>query len=121
MAKFCSNCGSEMNENEEVCPNCGQGPANSETEKNTVVENEANTGKAKVNPSAIGGLVCSIIGLFIMGIYMGVIAICLGAAGLKHIKAFENEKGKGIAIAAIAIGIFDVVFSVIGTVLISAT
>ena len=47
---------------------------------------------------------------------MGVIAICLGVTAKKHMEVFKNEKGGGLATAAIIIGIIDIVFSIIGSI-----
>lgn len=44
MSKFCENCGAEMDDNQVVCPNCGNGAA--EEVKSTVVENASSATEA---------------------------------------------------------------------------
>lgn len=51
---------------------------------------------------------------------MGIASISLGAAALNHMKTFPEEKGKGLAIAAIAIGVFDIIGAIIGSILLAS-
>lgn len=115
---FCSNCGHKLNEGEVFCPNCGQkkedstnlGSSNQSTVNGSgVVNSKAGT----TNTMAILSLVFSVLGLLIAGLPLGIISVCFGATALNHLKSFPEEKGKGLAIAGIAIGAFDIIAVVI--------
>ncbi len=82
--------------------------SNNKADTNNVIQ-EDDTAPKKTNGTAIGGLICSILGLFIAGIILGIFGITMGIAAKNHIKMFKNEKGNGIATAAIVIGIIDIV------------
>jgi len=60
-------------------------------------------GKEKYNKNAIIGFVLSIVSIFGIGL-AGIIAFILGIVALTQIK-HTSEKGKGLAIAAIVIGL----------------
>jgi hypothetical protein len=66
--------------------------------------NEA--GNPKKNGLAVAGFIASLVGLFIFGIILGILAIIFGAIGL------ESQR-RGLAIAALIIGIVDIVAAVI--------
>ena len=115
---FCSNCGHKLNEGEEFCPNCDQkkedstnlGSSNQSTVNGSgVVNSKAGT----TNTMAILSLVFSVLGLLIAGLPLGIISVCFGATALNHLKSFPEEKGKGLAIAGIALGAFDIIAVVI--------
>ena len=63
MSKFCENCGAEMDDNQTVCPNCGNGaqqaqePANESTYSNTSTSNSGNI----KNIAIIGGVIAAIV------------------------------------------------------------
>lgn len=63
------------------------------------------------NGMAIAGLVLGVIGIFILNIVLGPLAVIFGALGLN--RARRGASGRGMAIAGIALGIFDVVIWVI--------
>ncbi len=126
----CPNCGTELNNNETFCTNCGKrvdGAIDTPTgveSSNTNTENKveetvqqanqpvaANT--AKYNSTVITGFVISIISIFIISIILGPVGAILSAIGLKQVSE-TNEKGKGLAIAGIIIGIAVIVIMVIG-------
>lgn len=66
----------------------------------------------KTNKSAIVGFILSIVSIFGIGL-AGIVGIVLGIVALVQIK-HTNEKGKGIAIAAIIIGfIWGIAYSII--------
>lgn len=71
---------------------------------------QAGTGAS--NQAAIWGFVCSLVGLLCFGPIFGLIALILGIVGLNASKV--SGRGKGLAIAAIIIGILDIVFGTIG-------
>lgn len=132
MGKFCKNCGKELSEYSMFCIDCGtkveeEPPVEKAVENNVVNENNPvnepiqenytnNSEAPKTNNMAIGGFVCSIVGMFFAGLIMGILGICLGVTAKKHIQAFGNEKGKGLATAAIIIGSIDIGFVVLGTI-----
>ena len=126
----CPNCGTELNNNETFCTNCGKrvdGAIDTPTgveSSNTNTENKveetvqqanqpvaANT--AKYNSTVITGFVISIISIFIISIILGPVGAILSAIGLKQVSE-TNEKGKGLAIAGIIIGIAVIIIMVIG-------
>lgn len=94
MAKFCCECGKELEENSNTCKNCG----NVLEEKKNV-----NTGqvKNKTNGFAIAGFVISIVSIFCCGIpsWLGLV---FSIIGLVNANKSEGE-GKGVAIAGIVI------------------
>lgn len=127
MSKFCQYCGGEVNAGDRFCQKCGakieESASTVETtntveipvQNNTQNFNQTNNVNAmtKTNGAAIGGFVCSIVGLIIFGIVMGILAVCLGITARRHIAVFKNEKGAGLATAAIVIGIIDIVFPIL--------
>ena len=128
MERTCKFCGKTINEGDKFCQGCGasvenevvQQTVNNNAQTNTSTNpqfNQTNNNAGKTNPSAVGGFVCSLVGLFVAGILLGILAICLGVSAKKHIKIFENEKGKGLATAAIVIGIIDIAGAIIMTIL----
>lgn len=126
----CPNCGTELTNNETFCTNCGKRvdgaidtPTGVET-SNTNTENEVEkpvqqatqpvaTNTAKYNSTVIIGFVIAIISLFFFPIILGPVAAVLSAIGLKQVNE-TNEKGKGLAIAGIIIGIAVIIIMVIG-------
>lgn len=59
---------------------------------------------------AIASMVCSLVGICVFGLILGIVGIILGAISIKKINERPNElKGKGMAIAGVIVGIFDVV------------
>lgn len=68
----------------------------------------------KTNGMAIAGFVCSLVGLFLFGIVLGLLGIIFGAIGLGKIsKDSSRWKGKGMAIAALVVGVVDVVVAIV--------
>jgi len=64
----------------------------------------------KTNGSALAGFILSLVGLFIFGFILGVLAIIFSAIGLGKIKKDPAKwKGKGMAIAGLIIGIVDII------------
>ena len=136
MGKFCKYCGSELNEGSKFCQKCGakieeiienndpiktveNGLNNNPVNNNQTNENKRDdvNGETKTNPLAIASLVCSIVGLIIFGLPLGIVSICLSVAAKKHMKIFSNEKGNGMATAGLVIGIIDVVFTSLWTIM----
>lgn len=70
----------------------------------------AATSGSGTNGLAIAGLVCGIVGIFILNIVLGPLAIIFGAVALRQGKA---KRGAGMAKAALILGIIDVLLFVI--------
>lgn len=58
---------------------------------------------------AVASLVCSLIGLLIFGIPLGILSIVFGSVALGRIKIEPVQPGKGMAIAGIILGIVDII------------
>jgi uncharacterized Tic20 family protein len=71
-------------------------------------------GPPEVSGQAIAAMVCGIVGLFIFGIILGPIAICLGAAAKQQIQQSNGRKtGDCQATAGIVTGSIAVVIWII--------
>ncbi len=122
MSKVCKYCGGQIGDEDKFCQTCGV--STEEAVESTATVNTVETAQEQVNnvvndstqlPSktsgtAIAGFVCALVGLFILPLILGILGISLGATALKHMKVFTNEKGKGLAIAGLVVGIVDVVW-----------
>ena len=120
--KFCPKCGAKIEEiienNDPIKTSYNQlndNLINNDT-INDFKKDDVN-GETKTNPLAIASLVCSIVGLIIFGLPLGIVSICLSVAAKKHMKIFPNEKGNGMATAGLVIGIIDVVFTSLWTIM----
>lgn len=122
MSKFCVNCGAQVDENTKFCSNCGKGVDEKveevvKTEATTVnAEPIQNTDGKKTDGLAIAAFVVSLVGLLIFGLPCGIISLCLGIPALRRIKLL-GEKGRGLAIAGIAVGGFDIGAVLLATIL----
>lgn len=63
------------------------------------------------NGFAITGLVCGIVGIFILQVILGPLAIIFGAIGLH--RANRGAKGRGMAWSGLILGIIDVVLIIV--------
>ena len=129
MSRTCKYCGNVLEDGDNFCQKCGAvadavqdnepgmaAQANQTANNNFNNQQQVNSGyEGKTSGIAIGGFVCSLIGFWVAGVILGIIAISLGAAALNHMKTFPGEKGKGLAIAAIVIGIIDIVGAIFVT------
>ncbi|MBQ3409019.1 MAG: DUF4190 domain-containing protein [Clostridia bacterium] len=131
MSKTCKYCGNRLEDGDNFCQKCGavadsvENQPRATTQDNVTTNNTNNTNYTQPNTTnnseyagktsgiAIGGFVCSIIGFFILGIPLGIVSISLGAAALIHIKTFPKEKGTGLAITALVMGIIDIVGAIL--------
>lgn len=113
MSKFCSSCGTELEEGTKFCNNCGKPQEGVQT----VVANDVNpinseeSGKTtgvKTDGLSITSFVLSLVGLLIFGFICGILSLTMGIVGLKRTRVY-GTKGRGLAIAGIAIGAFDLV------------
>jgi hypothetical protein len=65
---------------------------------------------AKTDGMAVAGFIGSLVGLFILGIPLGIMAVVFGFVSIGKIKRHpERYKGRGFAIASIIIGAIDVI------------
>ena len=129
MSKVCKYCGGQINEGDKFCQACGASTEDAvettttvnrvETAQEQVNNNVVNNGTqtpSKTNGTAIASFVCSLVGILIAALIMGILGISLSVTAKKHIKVFPNEKGKGLATAGMVIGIIDLVFWFIGVI-----
>ena len=132
MNRTCKYCGNVLEDGDNFCQKCGavadavqdsapgMAAQANQTANNNFNNQQVNSGyQGKTSGIAIGGFVCSLIGFWIAGIILGIVAISLGATALNHMKTFPEEKGKGLAIAAIVIGIIDIIGAIVGTALLA--
>ncbi len=107
------------NGTKEVFSNSNPTPSsNSPSPSSTNPSNQNTTDQSPTNKKphalAILSFLFSIVGLFIAGIPFGLAAVIFGAVSLKKIGlAPDRFKGKGFAIAAIVIGILDIIGALI--------
>jgi Domain of unknown function (DUF4190) len=68
----------------------------------------------RVSGKAIASLICAIVGLFVLGVVLGPVAICLAASATSDINRKPKElKGKCMATSGLVIGIIGFVGSVV--------
>lgn len=110
MAKFCVNCGGELNETQELCLNCGA----------LVDKKESSNKNGKSNIFAIIGFVLSLVSVFTFFVpfsfVLGVAALILSIIGL--MKSVSLMSGKGFSIVGISVSILAIIISVFFTFLI---
>jgi hypothetical protein len=70
------------------------------------------------NGLAIAGLVCGIVGIFVLNIILGPLALIFGGIGLS--RANKGAKFKGMAIAAIILGAIDVILFIVALAFLSS-
>jgi len=58
---------------------------------------------------AIASIVCGIVGLFIAGYILGLLAIIFGGIALRRIRMDPSLPGRGLAIAGMVLGLIDVI------------
>lgn len=130
--KYCTKCGTQLNDDAIVCPNCGDGIQRDNIQQNsgettyghqvtynynqqsayqqTVMSGVDNQ---KTNGFCIAGMVCGIVGMFIsFWFIVPLVALVLSCVGLKQINE-TGMKGHGMAVAGIVLGIVGVAFAVI--------
>jgi hypothetical protein len=118
MAKYCINCGNELDPSWRACPNCGttivgpevpispqpSAPAPPQTYAPTYARTYPTGGG---NNYGVVALICGIIGLCIGGVFLGIIAIIVGILGL------SRDENTSLATAGLILGILDFVCSLI--------
>ncbi len=118
MSKFCANCGAEVSDGYAFCEKCG-------TPVNDAAPQAAPAGQPVYNQygpapqqqagngMAVGGFVCSLIGLLLCcGGIVSIVGLILSIIGLNKSKQL-NGAGKGLAIAGIILGAIGVLCGVL--------
>lgn len=95
-----------------------------EENNNPIQENgtqaNQNNGVKKQNPMGIVSLVFSLVGLIIAAIPAGLVALITGIIGVTKFDS-ATQKGKGLAIAGIVIGVIDIISGIVLTIIRTAT
>ena len=115
-SKFCTACGApiaptpqQMEQQAKPVQQTVQGATQYSTPING---QQVQGGTGKTVGTATASLVLSIIGLIILPFWMGLVGASCGFGALSHLKTFPNDKGKGMAIAGIVIGIIDIAWAI---------
>ena len=124
MAKFCTQCGSALEEGSAVCPNCGNKIRSVEEEVvvnnpepmvNQNVSYENNGEVKKNNVFALVGFIISLVNILCCGSF-SIFGLVFSIIGLVESKK-QNGNGKGMAIAGIIISSIFIVLSILSVVL----
>jgi len=100
MAKFCANCGKELNEGADVCVGCG-----------ALVNKKADTLEEDVDKKAKNGMIFGIVSIIAWIIPLfGYITTILGITN--SVKGLKSESKKGMAIAGLILSIIFLLASV---------
>ena len=94
MAKFCPNCGNELDDNAVLCPQCGTTFQNN---------NQISFTEKKSNGMAVAG--------FILSFFFALLGLIFSIIGLK--KSKETNSGKGLSIAGIIISSINMIIGLI--------
>lgn len=109
MAKFCTKCGSELNESN-FCENCGA--KNEDNVANSTVQiNQTIVNKPKSNGFATAGFVISLVSILCCG-GTSTIGLIFSIIGLVTAKKYDGN-GKGLAIAGIIISAISVILLIL--------
>ncbi|MFF9046934.1 DUF4190 domain-containing protein [Streptomyces parvulus] len=76
----------------------------------TNFSNSASASGSRTNGLAVAGLACGVVGIVVLSIVLGPLAIVFGAVGLRQAGA---KGGAGMAKAAIALGIVDILLFIV--------
>jgi hypothetical protein len=99
----CPHCGRHIAQNAAVCRYCKQAPT----------PDGVYRGPKENAPGAVASLVCGIIGLFIFGIILGIVAIVNANKAKRMIGTDPRYGGGGMATAGLVLGIIAVAAGVI--------
>lgn len=105
MSKFCSNCGKELNDNQDICLNCG-----------VKVNNVTQTISDKTDKNALAGFILGLISIvaWIIPLFGYPVAICGIVFSAKGLNSTSN---RGKAIAGLILAIIFLVFTIINSIL----
>jgi uncharacterized Tic20 family protein len=81
------------------------------TENTGITDQAGNTAKRGGNGLAIAGLVCGLVGLIFFSVILGPLAVIFGGVGLSRAKRGSGHRG--MSIAAIVLGVIDILLFVI--------
>ena len=111
--QYCSECGNGIKENETICSHCGC-PVASYSAPAAPVNNYSNVnGSTKYNPSAVAGFTVSMVSLLLnFWGIVGLVALILSIVGLTQINN-NGEKGRGLAITGTIVGAISVLYGFI--------
>ena len=76
------------------------------------IRNEMADLEKKVNSYALASFICSLVGLLVCGLPLGIAAVITGGYALNSYKE-EKENGKWMAVTGLALGIIDIVCVII--------
>ena len=118
MSKFCTNCGTKLEEDQLFCTSCGKkvdGENNDNAQQvavNPVNNNVPNNSSVKTNGLAIAGFVVSLVSTILCCGAFNLVGLVLSIVGLTKAKDYDGN-GKGFAIAGIIISAVVMVLSIV--------
>lgn len=128
MSKFCTNCGTKLEDDVVFCTGCGQkvednggsAPSNNNPAGNVTVNvsNVGNGAAKKTNGLAIAGFVTSLVSTLLCCGAFNMIGLILSIVGLVKAKDYDGN-GKGMAIAGIIICAVVMVLSIIVSIILA--
>lgn len=110
MAKFCENCGSSLNEEQQVCLKCGVKVKDIQINNNAIATSEAK-GKGSATAGFVLGLVSIIAWIIpLFGYPVTICGIIFSAKGLKC------PSKKGMAVAGLVLSIIFLILTLINSI-----
>lgn len=109
--KYCGRCGNKLSDKAKFCDKCGNNieqQSFNRTDYNN--SNNSTNNIDKKSPLALGGFICSIIGLFVFPYIFGIVAIVLGIIAICQENICKTSKKH--AKTAIILGVIDIVASI---------
>lgn len=109
MGRYCSNCGSELKENADVCLSCGQ-------MTKTTTHTATNEGKGLATVSVVFGSL-GFYPLIIIGSIVGLITSLVGINNPKNQYKGRSKLGLGLSIGSLSFWILMILIGVLGATL----